>query len=179
MFSFVSITIWPRIPYSSALQSQSPSQKVHVFPAALTLLQKALKVSFLTWTNRLNSKFRIIGFSVGLQCDRSSFRKWSHVLSLDRGSFGSAAFQSWISLAVAENARSFLTLLFRDPPVFYKFNICICRFFFCCCSPFCNTSFNCVFRRFRILCFKPKLVLFNELVKSLQGSMWKPIRIKL
>ena len=44
---------------------------------------------------------------------------------------------------------------------------------------FCNASFNRVFRRFRILCFVLKLVLFKEFVKSLQGSMWKPTRIEL
>ena len=64
MFLFVvSITIWSGIAYSSA-QSLSHSQKLHVSSAALTLLQKALKVSFLTCS--LNLKFCIIGFSIGL-----------------------------------------------------------------------------------------------------------------
>ena len=61
---FISITIWSRITYFSALQSLSQLQKV--FLAALTLFQKALKVSFLTWTNCLNLKFHIKEFLVGL-----------------------------------------------------------------------------------------------------------------
>ena len=117
MFLFVvPIIIWSRIACSSALQSLLHSKKVHVFPAASTPLQKGLKVSFLTWTNCLNSRFRIIGFSVGLY--RNFVRKWSHVQTLDRTSFGSAAFQSWISLVVAKNPRSFFTLSF-DIHVFF------------------------------------------------------------
>ena len=112
MFSFfVPITIWSQIAYSSALQLISHSQKVHVFPVASSLLQKALKVSFLTWTNCLNSDFCIIGSSVGLEYDWSFFRKWSHVQFPDRTAFGSAAFQSWISL-VAKNPRSFFTVFY-------------------------------------------------------------------
>ena len=45
MFLFVvSITIWSGVAYSSALFSLPHSQKVHVFPAVSTLLQKVLKV---------------------------------------------------------------------------------------------------------------------------------------
>ena len=63
--------------------------------------------------------------------------------------------------------KKFSNFAFRDPRLFYKFNICKCRFFLCCCSPFCNANFNCVFLRFRILGFVPKLVL---LMNSLNAS---------
>ena len=133
--------------------------------------------TFLTWTNCLNSRFRIIGFSVGLY--RNFVRKWSHVQSLDRTSFGSAAFQSWISLVVAKNPRSFFTLFF-DIHVFFINSVFVrAGSFFFCCSLLCIRSFDCMFRTFRISCFIPKLISFNELVKSLQGSIWKPIRIEL
>ena len=86
---------------------------VHVFPAASTLLQKALKVSLFTWANRLNSKFciiyRIFGWFVIWP---EFFRKWSHVQSLYR-TFGSAAFQSWISLVLAKKTKFFFTLPFE------------------------------------------------------------------
>ena len=168
LFCFNNYLVTNRIFLSKALQSLSNSQKVHFFSVALTLLQKVLKVSFFICC--LNSKFRIIGFSVGLKYDRRFLRKWSHVQSLDSTSFGSAPSQSWISLVIAMNPRSVFTLSFEINMLFFKFNICIFRFFLCCCCHICNTSFNCMFRRFRILCFVTKLVLFNDFVKSQGGN---------
>ena len=73
----------------------------------------------------------------------------------------------------------FLLCLSRSTCFFIN-SISVCAgSFFVVAVYFCNASFNRVFRRFRILCFVLKLVLFKEFVKSLQGSMWKPTRIEL
>ena len=54
------------------------------------------------------------------------------------------------------------------------------RFFLCCCSPFCNTSFNCVFRKFRYCasyrnsyCSMNSLKAFKVACGSRSGLNWK------
>ena len=55
--------------------------------------------------------------------------------------------------------------------VFFKIQyLCMCRFFLCCCSPFCNTSFNSMFWRFKILCLVVQCTK-NEVFRFLQ-LMW-------
>ena len=119
-----------RIAYPSALQSLSHSQIRKVFPAALTLSQKALKVSFLTWTS-LNSKFCILGFSAGLQYNRSFIRKWSFVQFLVEELiwFSSLSILDKSSCCRKSYAAVFY-LLFRDPPLFIKsISVCAWSFF--------------------------------------------------
>ena len=67
-----------------------------------------------------------------------------------------------------QKAQAVFLLCLSRSKFFFINSVSVCAGLLC--SPFCDTSFNCMFQRFSILCFEPKFVLLNKIGKVACGN---------